>query len=89
MLWVVTIPILAPFPDIPMHIVKAPGVRWVTAYRAGFAQVRAFLGGAVRIVAIAVRLRAVQLLPKMKRRAGACPTTIFPLCTMHAFYWEI
>ena len=59
MLWVVTMPILAPFPDIPMHIVKTPGVRWVTAYRAGFFKIWAFFGGAVRIVAIAVRLRAV------------------------------
>ena len=80
MLRVGSIPILAIFPHIPMHVIKAPGVRWVTAYWAGFAQVGAFLGGAVGIVAMAVRLRAIQLLPKMKRRAGAGPTAILPLC---------
>ena len=75
---VVPIPILAPLPDIAMHVMQAPGVRWVTAYRAGFFQVRAFFGGAVGIVAIAVRLRAVQFIAKVKRRAGPGTTTIFP-----------
>ena len=78
MLRIAIISILAPFPDIPMHVVKAPGVGGVTAYRAGFSQVRPFFCGAVGEVAIAVRLCTVKLLPKMIRRAGASPTAIFP-----------
>ena len=32
---IIAVPVLAPLPDIAVHVVKTPGVCWETAYRRG------------------------------------------------------
>ena len=91
------IPILAPFPDIAMHVMQAPGVSWVTPHRAGFFKVRAFFGGAVGIVAIAIRLRAIQTIRRFFQRlrvmrcllaAGALSRATVS-CRVHGFLGHV
>jgi hypothetical protein len=43
LLWIISVPILTPLPNIAVHVVKTPGIGWVTSYRRGIQWRRAFL----------------------------------------------
>ena len=75
----IIIPILAPLPNIAVHIAKSPGIRRITAHRCCF--VRIFTLGifVIRIVAIVIGLVCGQVFAGIERCGSAGPAGIFPL----------
>jgi hypothetical protein len=61
------VPILTPLPDIPVHVVKTPGIGWKTAHRHGLFSIHAFIAIAIGEVAVVVGLVRGNRCAKVKR----------------------
>ncbi len=79
--------ILAPFPDISMHIVKPPGIRRKTCYRQCFLPVFSFSASGQWILAVIVGLIGGKAFPKEKWGVRSGPAGKFPfgLCGKSVF----
>src|ERR1051325_6266431 len=73
------IPILAPFEDVAMHIVQAPGVGGVASDRSGAVQQRPRLGAVVWFLPVEVCLGTAECLAEGSGGGGARAAGIFPL----------
>src|SRR5579884_3333605 len=77
--WAGSVPVLAPLPDIAVHVIKPPGIGREAAHRRGLLPIDPLFALAVGGVAVVVGLVRRDRLPEVERGGRARPAGVFPL----------
>src|SRR5262249_18000252 len=80
-----SIPILAPLPDIAVHLVQPPVIAWQRLHGDSLSSIESTFPPGMRIVAVIIHLLWRDLIPKGERCRGAGSAGIFPL----GFGWQV
>ena len=83
-LWIFSEPVFTPLPDVAVHIVESPFVRWKAAYRRGLSPIHAYLAISIYAFAIEICLVRRDCCPKVEGCRRPSTTSIFPL----GFGWQ-
>src|SRR5436190_1489374 len=78
-IWIRLVPVLAPLPDVAVHVHQAPGVGRETAHGRRLLAVDALLAVAVGVVAVVVGLVGRDGLAEVERGRRPRPAGVFPL----------
>src|SRR5207247_2042586 len=84
---IAAVPIIAPLPDVAVHIVKAPGVGWKATDRRCLFTIDALLAVAIDEVAVVIRLIRIERRAEVIGRRRPGPARVFPLRLRRQAIW--